>query len=272
MFTQRSTRALFATALPLAALVTVTACGNEKAPGSVKVGGAPVTGVHWTVESVTVNGTTTKAPGGAYVEFVSDERVRGNYGCNHFDAEARVTADSVDLGRSDRTLMLCEDKGRRAFEKTLARALADKNTVQTEGTKGDRLLLTRSNGDTVTLAERRDARLVGTTWTVTGLNSDGVAQSLPKAARGRARLVFEKDGRVSARLGCNSGGAKATVEDGHLTFGPLVTTKMGCFGAAADIEKTMRKVLEGTARYDIQGDALTLTGADGTGISLSAEK
>ncbi|MEV5607222.1 META domain-containing protein [Streptomyces sp. NPDC052225] len=272
MFTQRSTRALFAAALPLAALVTVTACGNEKAPGSVKVGGAPVTGVHWTVESVTVNGTTTKAPGGAYLEFVSDERVRGNYGCNHFDAEAQVTADTVDLGKSDTTLMLCEDKDQRAFEKTLARALADKNTIKAEGAKHDRLLLTRPNGDTVTLAERRDAELVGTTWTVTGLTSDGVAQSLPKAAQDRARLVFGKDGRVSARLGCNSGGAKATVKDGHITFGRLVTTKMGCFGAAADIERTMRNVLDGKASYAIQGDSLTLKTPDGTGIGLTARK
>ncbi|MEV1025499.1 META domain-containing protein [Streptomyces sp. NPDC050264] len=270
MFTQRSTRALFTAALPLVALTTVAACGNEKAPGTVKVGGAPVAGVTWNVESVTVDGATTKAPSGTYLKFVSDERVRGNYGCNDFDAQARVDGDSVDLGTSRTTLMGCADKNQRAFEKTLARALADKNTVKAQG--DDRLTLTRANGDTIRLAKQRDAELVGTRWTVDTLHSGDAAQSLPEAARDRARLVFDKDGHVQARLGCNSGSAKATVKDGRITFGPLVSTKMGCVGEAAELEKTMKSVLDGKASYEIQGDGLTLTAADGTAVGLRAAK
>ncbi|MFD8571162.1 META domain-containing protein [Streptomyces sp. NPDC059639] len=272
MFTQRTPRAprlLLLAALPVAALGTVTACGNEKAPGSVKVGGAPVTGVHWTVRSMTVDGTTTKAPSGAYLEFVSDDRVRGNYGCNRFDARATVTDASVDLGRSTATEMYCEDGKQRAFEKSLAHALAAENTVKSSGDHA-RLTLTGPDGATISLVKQRDARLVGTRWTVTELGADDVAQALPKAAEGRARLVFAKDGTVSARLGCNSGDAKATVADGHITFGPLTSTKMGCVGEASDVEQTMRTVLKGRTTYDIQGDALILTGADGTAITLTA--
>ncbi|MEB8341320.1 META domain-containing protein [Streptomyces endophyticus] len=265
------TRALISTAaLPLAALATVTACGNEKAPGAEKAGGAPITGVHWSVQSVTVDGRTTKAPGSAYLEFVSDERVRGNYGCNHFDAEAAVTGDSVDLGKAKRTMMLCEGKDVRSFEDTLARALADKNTLRAAGEKNDRLTLTRANGDTVTLAKQRDAELAGTKWNVTSLSADDATRSLPKAAQGRARLVFEKDGHVSARLGCNQGRAEATVKEGHITFGPLTSTRMGCIGAAGEVEQAMLDVLKNKATYDIQGDALTLKKPDGTGIGLTA--
>ncbi|WP_428953715.1 META domain-containing protein [Streptomyces sp. cg35] len=268
MFTQRSTRTLFAAALPLVALTTVAACGNEKAPGTVKVAGAPVAGVTWTVQSMTVDGATTKAPSGAYLQFVSDDRVRGNYGCHTFDADARVTDDSVDLGQADVTTEACLDKKQSAFDDRLARALADKNTVKAHGS--DRLTLTRANGDTVSLAKQRDAKLVGTRWMVDTLYSGETAQSLPKAAKDRARLVFEKDGQVSVRLGCNSGSAKATVKDGHISFGPLISTKMGCVGEAASLEKAMRGVLEGKARYEIRGDGLTLTGPDGQGIGLRA--
>lgn len=270
MFTQRTSRTLLAAVLPLAALTTVAACGDKKAPGTVEVGGAPVAGVHWTVRSMTVDGTTTKAPRGAYLEFVSDQRVRGNYGCNDFDAPARVGTDSVDLGTPKTTLMLCEDKAQQAFEKNLTRALADKNTVKAHG--GDGLTLTRPNGDTVSLAKQRDAKLVGTRWELDTLHAGQTAQSLPKAARDRARLVFDKDGHVSARLGCNSGGAQATVKDGHITFGPLTSTKMGCFGPAADVEKAMTGLLKSKVSYDIQGDTLTLKAADGTGIGLVAGK
>ncbi|MFD7297773.1 META domain-containing protein [Streptomyces sp. NPDC059897] len=272
MLTLRTTRkrALISTAaLPLAALATVTACGDEKA-GSTSAGGAPLTGVHWSVQNVTVDGKATKAPGSAYLEFVSDERVRGNYGCNRFDAAAEVTGDSVDLGKAERTMMLCEDKGVRAFEDTLARALADKNTVKAAGDGNDRLTLTRANGDTVTLAKQRDATLVGTKWTVTSLNTGATTRSLPKAAEGRARLVFDKDGHASARLGCNSARTKATVKDGHITFGPLSTTRMGCIGAAGEVEQAMLKVLKNKVGYDIQGDSLTLKKPDGSGIGLTA--
>ncbi|MFZ3569177.1 META domain-containing protein [Streptomyces sp. BH097] len=272
MLTLRTTRtrALISTAaLPLAALATVTACGDQKA-GSTSAGGAPITGVRWSVQSMTVDGRTTKAPGSAYLEFVSDERVRGNYGCNHFDAEAAVTGDSVDLGKAKRTMMLCEDKGVAAFEKNLARVLAAKNTVKAEGDKQDRLTLTGENGDTVTLAKQRDAELVGTKWKVTGLTADGTSSSLPKAARGRAGLVFDKDGHASARLGCNSARTKATVKDGHITFGPLSTTRMGCIGAAGEVEQAMLKVLKNKVSYDIQGDSLTLRKPDGSGIGLTA--
>ncbi|MFI0241672.1 META domain-containing protein [Streptomyces sp. NPDC016845] len=285
MFTQRSTRALFTAALPLVALTTVAACGNEKAsdenasnakaPGTVEVGGAPVTGVTWHVRSMTVNGTTTKAPDSAHLQFVSDKRVRGNYGCNDFDAQAEVDGDSVDLGKVRTTLMACADKKESAFEKSLARALADKNTVRADG--DDRLTLTRANGDTVTLADEPEpdgATLTGTRWTVETLHHDDVAESLPKAARDRARLVFGEDGHVDARLGCNSGRAKATVRDGHIAFSALVSTKMGCVGDAAGVERAMKKVLGGdaTVAYEIKGDTLTLTAPDGTGVGLTARK
>ncbi|WP_306324169.1 MULTISPECIES: META domain-containing protein [unclassified Streptomyces] len=277
MLTLRTSRTRALTSgvgLPLAALTalaTVTACGDQKASGAMTVGGAPIAGVHWTVQSVTVDGHTTKSPGGAYVEFVSDERVRGNYGCNHFDARAEVTDDSVDLGKAKRTMMLCEGKGVSAFEDTLARALAEKNTVKAAA--GDQgLVLTRANGDTVTLAKQRDAKLVGTKWNVTSLSADGTTGSLPKAAQGRARLVFEKDGHISARLGCNSGRAKATVQGDHITFGPLTSTRMGCIGAAGEVEKTMLDVLKNKVSYDIQGNTLTLKQPDGSdsGIGLTA--
>ncbi|MFD6620247.1 META domain-containing protein [Streptomyces albidoflavus] len=283
MFTQRSTRALLTAALPLVALTTVAACGNEKAsddnaseakaPGTVEVGGAPVTGVTWHVRSMTVDGTTTKAPDSAHLQFVSDKRVRGNYGCNDFDAQARVDGDSVDLGKVRTTLMACADKKEGAFEKSLARALADKNTVEADG--DDRLTLTRANGDTVVLTTRPaqdDAALTGTRWTVDTLHHDDVAESLPKAVRDRARLVFGKDGHVGARLGCNSGSAKAAVKDGHIAFSTLTSTKMGCVGDAAEVEKTMKKVLGGdrAVAYEVEGDTLTLTAPDGTGIGLTA--
>ncbi|MFI7005616.1 META domain-containing protein [Streptomyces sp. NPDC050145] len=116
-----------------------------------------------------------------------------------------------------------------------------------------------------------DTPLVGTEWQVTGLRSAGTDTALPKAARDRARVVLHKDGRVDARLGCNTGSTKATVEGDRISFGRLITTRMGCFGPAADLEKAMTSALDGEVHYVIKGDRLTLTTKDGKGVTLTAK-
>ncbi|MFF7447765.1 MULTISPECIES: META domain-containing protein [unclassified Streptomyces] len=144
MDTQRLTLVVL-TVLPLA-----VACGSETA-GSGSVGAEkPVTGVHWSVDSVTVDGTTHKAPTGADVE-IEDGRAAGSYGCNHFNAKVSTAADgTIRLSRATTTRMACE-KPVMTFERILAGTLVGgplKTTVS-----DDRLTLTTAGGDTVRLTE-----------------------------------------------------------------------------------------------------------------------
>jgi heat shock protein HslJ len=258
-------------ALTLTALTVVplaVACGNEEAGSSV--GADPrssVTGVHWTVDSVTVNGTSRQAPTGARVQIGDDGKVQGNYGCNHFYATATFHGDRIDLGDTASTEMACA-KDAMAFEDTLARTLAD--GALTAETGKDALTLTTDDGDRVHLTKERDAALHGTKWTITALGDADVAESLPQGAE--AYLTVTANGGLTGRLGCNDVSARATVRDGHITLGPPSTTRMMCDGSLMDTEKTLLGLFKSTVAYELDHRTLTLTSTNGTRVTAVAAR
>ncbi|WP_320774745.1 META domain-containing protein [Streptomyces sp. CRN 30] len=100
-------------AVAVAALVPLAAaCGSERADddsGSVGSGGGKdVTGVHWSVDSVTVDGKEHRAADGAHVTIGADGTAEGSYGCNDFHAKATVDGDRVRLSDAESTAMACE--------------------------------------------------------------------------------------------------------------------------------------------------------------------
>ncbi|MET7855045.1 META domain-containing protein [Streptomyces avermitilis] len=294
MYRQRLTLpALTLTALTL--LPLAVACGNEKggSTGSSSVGAdtePSVTGVHWTVDSVTVNGATHQAPDGAHVEIAKNGRATGNYGCNSFHSTAAFKGDRITLSRTLSTEMACE-KRPMEFEKTLARALAA-GPLTAETGRG-KLTLTTAKGDRVHLTEEKDAPLYGTKWTVNSLVDGDVAQSLPAAADGKAWLTFTKKGAdkesadkesadkegadnevgtVSGSLGCNHVSAKATVRGSHITLGAPRTTRQMCSGSLMTTEKSLLKLFDSTVSYRIDHRSITLTSENGEGIGAIADR
>lgn len=252
---QRMTLTAAAMLVPLMA-----ACGTEKADsGSGSVGAEkPVTGVRWSVDSVTTDGATHQAPAGAHVT-IDKGRAEGSFGCNNFGAEATVDGDRIRLSKTMATEMACENKPM-VFEETLARTLSDQAfKAQVDG---DRLTLTTDKGDTVRLTKAKDAELSGTKWTVTTPKADG-----------RAHLTFdEKKGTVSGSLGCNKVNAKATVRDGHITLGPPATTRMMCEDSLMAGEKTLLRLFDGKLKYGVDHRTLTLTSENGTSVRAVAEQ
>ncbi|GGS88907.1 META domain-containing protein [Streptomyces chromofuscus] len=265
---QRITRTAALALLPLAA-----ACGTEQAGSTTADAGKPVTGVHWTVDSVTVDGTEHDAPADAYVTIDDSGRAQGNYGCNHFSAQATFDGDRVRLGDATVTEMACEE-GPMTFEENLARTLAD-GPLRTE-VSGDRLTLTTEAGDTVRLTEERAAPLYGTRWTVTTLGEggpDGVAEPLPAGAEGTAHLTFDKAaGSVGGRLTCNKVNADATVRDGRITLGPASTTRMMCEASLMATEKRLLRLFDSTVSYRLEHRTLTLTSENGETVTATAER
>ncbi|MEU9454609.1 META domain-containing protein [Streptomyces sp. NPDC048277] len=127
--------------LTVAAALCTVACDGPR---------PPVTGIDWTVDSVTVGGTTHRAPAQAHVK-IEDGRAVGNLGCNQFGATARITDDHIRLSHARTTRMAC-DNARMSFERALARTLtAGPLTMRTEGEK---LTLTAAGGDRVQLSRK----------------------------------------------------------------------------------------------------------------------
>jgi heat shock protein HslJ len=71
-----------------------------------------------------------------------------------------------------------------------------------------------------------DARtLDGTSWHVAAINGKVTPAS------DRYSMSFA-DGRISARFGCNGGGAPYSVAGDTITTGPVMSTKMACMPVA----------------------------------------
>ncbi|WP_217141852.1 META domain-containing protein [Streptomyces sp. AC627_RSS907] len=261
MYRSKQQRSMTLTAAAVAALVPLAAaCGGEKADGgsgSVGTGERPVTGVQWHIDSVTVDGTTHRAPDAARVHITDRGDAVGSTGCNTFSARADVDGERVRLSDAVFTEKAC-DRTPPAFEKSLGRTLTA--GPLTTDAQGERLTLTTSEGDTVRLTRPRQASLYGTEWTVTA-----------PGHKGRTHLTFDRDaGTVSGRLPCNHVNATATVRDGHITLGAPTTTRMMCEGSLMDAEKRVLRLFDGRVDYRIDQETLTLTSDDGTTVRAVA--
>ncbi|WP_228983310.1 META domain-containing protein [Streptomyces sp. DH12] len=255
------------TLLPvLAAAVALAGCATTADPGERP--DIPVTGVHWTVDALTVDGRRTAAPAPtAYVEFQPDGRAVGNAGCNRFTAAATVDGDTLTVGKTTRTQMACEEPAM-GFENAFLKAFTGTLEARLDG---DRLTLTTPGGDTIALGEQPAAPLAGTTWHVESLLDGEAAASLPAGTEGRAHLTVGEDGTARGNLGCNNFTATVKTAPGKLTFGPLAVTRKMCTKPQMELEQRLYGTLSsGTVTYRIQHRALTVTEQDGSGFAARA--
>ncbi|MFE4450590.1 META domain-containing protein [Streptomyces sp. NPDC056796] len=266
-------------AVSVLALLALTACGTESGSGagSGESGGSgdvraepPVTGLHWSVSSLTVGGERTTPPAGAHVEIDPEGKATGSLGCNRFTADVRLDGDKVTVGRSTTTGMACAEDVQR-FEDAMGKVFHGELEAAVAGQGDERTLtLTTADGDSIALVPEPPAPLTGTAWKVTGLVSGTGTASLPAGTRDKAHLTFGKDGSVEGNLGCNSFHGKAAVSGSTLTFGPLASTRKMCPGPEMELERALLGVLTGKATYAIDHRSLSVEAESGKGLRASA--
>ncbi|MDX3458010.1 META domain-containing protein [Streptomyces sp. ME02-8801-2C] len=279
MNTQRLT-SVSLSLLTLAVLPFAAACGSEKSgdsqtvgsgTGTTKSGSPDVTGIHWRVEDLTVDGKKSAAPASAYLQIGKDGEVSGNYGCNSFGATAKVDGDDIALGTARSTDMACGND-RMTFESAFSKALTGGAlTAQVKGDGEQQLTLTTKAGATIHLTEEKASSLYGTKWTVTTVGDAGAdsgVSPLPSAAD--TYLVFDqKKGTVRGKAGCNNVSAEATVSDGAITFGSPATTRRMCDASLMKAERAFLKLFDGKAAYKIDHRSLSLTSENGTTVAAT---
>ncbi|MER5789160.1 META domain-containing protein [Streptomyces sp. NPDC001980] len=144
---QRTRRMTLTTAVAAALLLLLAvACGGER--GGTVGTGPDVTGIDWTVDSVTVDGTIHRAPAHAHMK-IEDGRAAGTFGCNQFSGTAQITGDQIRLSHVRTTRMAC-DNARMTFERALSRTLTSGPLTMTG--EGGKLTLTATGGDRVQLS------------------------------------------------------------------------------------------------------------------------
>jgi len=72
----------------------------------------------------------------------------------------------------------------------------------------------------------------------------------------RYTIVFAEDGSLQARFDCNRGGGTYRVEAGHLSFGPMMSTRMACPEDTQDV--LFMRDLERVSTFFIEDNRLYL--------------
>ncbi|MER5184354.1 META domain-containing protein [Streptomyces sp. NPDC002896] len=279
-------------AVGLLGTAALTACGTQTSTGSGQVGSdVAVAGVRWIPEKLTVDGKDIPLPDEAHDAHVTFKpgaskqgeaggESGGSVGCNSIGADVEVEGDTVRVSDVASTSMGCPGPVQE-FEERFVRIFRgdlDARITDPDG-KPKTLTLTSDDGDSITLRSEAAPPLEGTTWTVDTLigakGAEGVAEPLPKGARGKAYLVLSKDGTVHGSLGCNTFSGKATVKDGTagtIEFGRLATTRKLCSAPVMKTENEIKEILDGKVAYEKEHDVLTLTADSGKGLTARAEK
>ena len=90
-----------------------------------------------------------------------------------------------------------------------------------------------------------------------------IPNQTPAVADVDTMIEFDSEGRMSGNVGCNGFGGNYTVKDDTITFGPVMSTMMFC-DAVAEQESGTLAVLQEVTSFELDGNMLTITSADGS--------
>ncbi|MCA0295989.1 MAG: META domain-containing protein [Actinobacteria bacterium] len=243
----------------LVALLAACSSGTPAAPAA----GPTLEGTSWTVTQL--GGKATLENHRPTMKF-AEGRVGGTTGCNSWGTSFTQTGATLALGTEiAMTAMACTDDAVMAQEAAVSKALPTIASVRTAGSGAE--LLDASGQVVFTLARVENKPLEGTTWHLSGLVADTAVSS---TVADSVVTMTISGGSLSGKA-CNTFRGTVTAADGSFTAGPLMSTKMACPSAELTAqETTVLANLAAATHYAIEGDTLTLSGDDGSGLVFTA--
>lgn len=233
-----------------AAVLTLTACGDEEPGDSVRHDWDGV----WVLASGTQQGGPLVLVDSHPVTLVLDgDAVSGISACNHYGGTVTRSGDSFTVGAMSMTEMACPPDSVLTLESAFHAAL---NDVTTAALDGDLLTL---SGDAVELVFERQpavpsADLLGTTWMLDSLLAGDVVSS----TMGTGSLILSADGTVSGSTGCRNFTGSWEQDGTSLRF-QLATTRQACPDETRAQDQQVLAVLDAQPEFAIDGQSLTLT-------------
>lgn len=198
--------------------------------------------------------------------------VNGSGGCNSYGGQYAYREPEISMDALVTTEMFCmEPEGVMDQETAFYEAMNAAATV--ELTAEGQLRLLDESGETLLLFERDDepageaTALIGTTWLLTTFIEGDTASSV--IAGSEITLTLGDDGQLFGSAGCNQYNAPYTADAQNLVLtGPPNATRIACSDPPGVLEQETRYLswLDDVARYEVEGDRLTLFDAAGLPI------
>ncbi len=254
---------LLATLGILAALTT--ACGDEG--GTASDPGTPDLDGSWVLAAGSHDGKPFVLSDGALITMLIDgDQVSGVAACNNYGGPIAITADGVKVGALAMTEMAC-DEPRMNLETAFLAALA---AVTDADLSADSLTLTGAD-TTLDFDEAvvpAAAPMVGTTWHLDSLiDGDSVSSIM-----GEGTLTFDEQGKLTGSTGCRNFRGTWKAEGDEVTPSSLATTRQRCPADLQGQDDHVLAVLGSRFTALADGQILTITGADGLGLTYRAGK
>lgn len=215
-----------------------------------------VDGTLWQLETIGVGEIAQSVIDGTQITVkFSEGQVSGHTGCNAFSASYSLDGDLVEFGPMATTLQDCGDQVMEQEAHVLALlAAAEKLLLD-----GDRLIIESEDGWLAFLVPQ-DRPLTDTVWSLQGINQgDAIVSTWVDV---EITAVFE-NGKMSGFAGCNQYSAAYDEQNGTLSLGPVILTRMSCENDRNQREADYVSALEGVGRISIEMDLLTLLDAQG---------
>jgi len=247
------------TALLLAGLLVLAGCSGGAAPAAPEVLG------EWELVSGSAAGGPLPRPAGmpATLSF-EGAQLGGVSFCNHYSGGYRLDGDALTVEPLGGTEMGCDPEVM-AAEAAFLGALAAADHAAVEGVE---LVLT---GADVALRFQRpapvvDRELAGTRWVLDTLVEGETAASV----LAEPTLQLAPDGTAAGSTGCRPFRGTWHVSGDVLALPDLTRDDIGCPADLGRQDEHVLAVLDAGPRFAIAGDRLTLSAADGRGLSYRA--
>lgn len=198
------------------------------------------------------------------LRFTDDSRLVANAGCNTLSGPVDLLGGRVEVRDLSMTDMGC-DQPRHAQDEWLSAFLSAKPAWRADG---ETVVLTGADSE-LTLARKAARQLVGTRWVVDTVIDGQVAGSAPQGSK--AFLIFDANGTLQVGAGCNTGSTTYNSTADTITVDPPILTLMACTPEVMALEQAVVAVLDGTVKYRLDSETLTLTAVNGKGIAMRAQ-
>ena len=255
--------------LIVAAGLTLVACGNEDAASGGQPGGA-LSG-EWTLVEATVDGEPFDLSAERAVTLTVDgSDGSGSSACNTYLGTVAVDGSAVQFTGLGGTEMACEEP-LMALEGAYLAAL---DRVREAANDGAQLVLTGAGVELRfdPVQPVQPSALVGKRWVLESVVAAGGPDgSVSSPVGDPATLHLDADGTVTGSTGCNDFGAMYELVGDVLELTELAHALVGCGNAGAAQHSALIAVLSGPASISIDGQSLTLSAPDGSGLVYRTE-
>lgn len=239
----------------------VAACGGDGDGGGTTADTTQVTGIDWELTTLLLDGTGVDLAGTTpTIRFDASGEAGGSNGCNSYGGSYSIAGGAITFGGMFQTEIGCQPDVA-AVETAFMLAIS---RVDTFDTAAGRLTLSASDGSSeMVFAEPApviDNALQGS-WV---LDTIGDAVAVSSIVAGTDPTLEITDTEISGTTGCNSFfGALTWDADGSFVVTEMGWTEIGCERGIMQQEQAILETLSNAATYEIEGDRLLITTAEG---------